>query len=205
MPLLTGAKKIWTGGTVSPPLDTLQKLNKKEIKAVQKIVRSILYYACPVDMTVLMALSMILSKQTKRMECTMEEALQLLDYLAAHPDAKVLYRASGMILNIHSNVSHLTKPKSRSRVSGHFFMGWLPINREPIKLNRASHTLCSILRFVMSSAAEAELGMLFLNCQEGIIFRMMLEYLGHPQPKTPVHCDNPTAVDIANNTVKRQH
>ena len=28
--------------------------------------------------------------------------------------------------------------------------------------------------------------------------------LGHPQPKTPVHCDNATAVDIANNTVKRQ-
>jgi hypothetical protein len=28
--------------------------------------------------------------------------------------------------------------------------------------------------------------------------------LGHPQPRTPVHCDNATAVGIANNTVKRQ-
>jgi hypothetical protein len=28
--------------------------------------------------------------------------------------------------------------------------------------------------------------------------------MGHPQPKTPVHCNNATAVGIANNTVKRQ-
>ncbi len=32
----------------------------------------------------------------------------------------------------------------------------------------------------------------------------MLKDLGHPQPKTPVHCDNATAVGIASNTVKRQ-
>ncbi len=28
--------------------------------------------------------------------------------------------------------------------------------------------------------------------------------MGHPQPQTPVHCDNATAVGIANNTMKRQ-
>jgi hypothetical protein len=33
---------------------------------------------------------------------------------------------------------------------------------------------------------------------------MTLEKLGHPQPKTQVHCDNVTAVGIANNTVKWQ-
>jgi hypothetical protein len=84
------------------PLDTLQTLDKKEIKAVQRIVGSILYYARAVDMTVLMALSMIASEQTKGTECTMEKALQLLDYLATHPNAKVLFRASDMIMNIHS-------------------------------------------------------------------------------------------------------
>jgi hypothetical protein len=29
--------------------------------------------------------------------------------------------------------------------------------------------------------------------------------MGYPQPKTPVHCNNATAVGIANNTIKRQH
>jgi hypothetical protein len=28
--------------------------------------------------------------------------------------------------------------------------------------------------------------------------------MGHPQPKKPVHCNNATAVGIANNTIKRQ-
>jgi hypothetical protein len=28
--------------------------------------------------------------------------------------------------------------------------------------------------------------------------------MGHPQPWTPVNCNNSTAVGIANNTVKRQ-
>ena len=83
-------------------------------------------------------------------------------------------------------------------------MGEVPIDGKPIKLNGTFHTLCAILRFVVASAAEAELGALFLNCQEGMIFKLTLEDLGHKQPKIPVHCDNATAVGIANNTIKRQ-
>ena len=50
-------------------------------------------------------------------------------------------------------------------------MGALPINGKPIKLNGAFLTLCYILWFVVASLAEAKLGALFLNCQEGMIFR----------------------------------
>ena len=42
-----------------------------------------------------------------------------------------------------------------------------------------------------------------MNCKEGKIIRLILEELGHPQPPTPVHCDNATAVGIANDTVKK--
>ncbi len=56
----------------------------------------------------------------------------------------------------------------------------------------------------MASAAEAELGALFLNCKEGIFFRLTLEELGHPQQQTPVHYNNATTVGITNNTVKQQ-
>ncbi len=109
-----------------------------------------------------------------------------------------------MVMNIHSDASYLTEPKARSRACGHFFMGWMPKANKPIKLNGAFHTLCSILRFVVASAVEAELGTLFLNCQEGMIFQLTLEDLGHPKPKIPVHCNNATAVGIANNTIKQQ-
>ncbi len=56
------------------PQDISRKLNEKEIKQVQKIVGSILYYARAVDMTVLMALSTIASEQTKGTERTLEKA-----------------------------------------------------------------------------------------------------------------------------------
>ena len=41
-----------------------------------------------------------------------------------------------------------------------------------------------ILHFVVASTAEAKLGALFLNCQEEMNFRLTLQDLGHPQPKT---------------------
>ena len=106
-------------------------------------------------------------------------------------------------MNVHSDASYLSETKARSRTCGHFFMGWIPIDGEPIRLNGAFFVNTTIMRFVVASAAEAELGALFRNCQDGIIFRLTLADMGHPQPKTPVHCNNATAVGIANNTVKR--
>lgn len=109
-----------------------------------------------------------------------------------------------MILNIHSDASYLTEPKARSRLGGFYFLGTAPQHGKPLQLNGPIHVMASICKFVVASAAEAELGALFHNCQDGKIFRLILHELGHPQPPTPVHCDNKTAVAIANNTVKRQ-
>jgi hypothetical protein len=134
----------------------------------------------------------------------MAKAKQLLDYLATHPDVTIRFRAPDMILNVHSDASYLSKTKAHSHVCSHFFMRWSPKDWDPIKLNGEFFTLCTILRFVVASAAAAELGALFLNCKECIIFRLALEELGHPQPQTPVHCNNATTVGIANNIVKRQ-
>ncbi len=141
-----------------------------------------------------MASSTIASKQTTGTEQMMEKALQVLDYLAMHPNATVKFRASDMFMNIYSDASYLTELKARSRACRHFFMVWMPKDNKPIKLNGAFHTMCSILQFMVASAAEAKLGALFLNCQEGMIFQLTLEDLGHPQPKIPVHCNNATAV-----------
>ncbi len=107
-----------------------------------------------------MALSSIASEQTKGTKRTLEKAYQVLDYLASHPEAVVRFQASDMVLKIHSDASYLSEPNARSRSCGHFFMGKLPIDGKPIKLNGAFHTLCAILRFVVASAAEAELGAL---------------------------------------------
>ena len=80
----------------------------------------------------------------------------------------------------------------------------MPTNNAPICLNGAFHVSTTILQFVVALAAEAELGALYHNCQTGIVFQLTLSNMGHLQPQSPVHCDNATAVGIANNTIKRQ-
>ena len=186
------------------PVDISPKLSPAEIKEIQCVVGSILYYTRAVDITVLMALSSIAIEQTKGTTSTLAKAKQLLDYLVTHPNATTRYRASDMIMNVPSDASYLSESNACSRACGNFFMGWSPSDRDPILLNGAFFALCAILCFVVTSAAEAKLGALFLNCKEGMIFRMTLEEWGHPQPKMPVHCNNATAVGIANNTVKCQ-
>jgi hypothetical protein len=171
------------------PIDISQKLSQDEIKEIQRVIGSILYYACTVDITVLMALSSIAIKQSKGTSTnTMAKAKQLLNYLATYPDATICFCASDMIMNVHSDASYLSESEARSWACGHFFMGWSPKDGNPIKLNGAFFTLCAILRFVVSSTAEAKLGALFLNCKEGMIFRL-------PSKSWDMH--NPKLLSIA--------
>ncbi len=151
-----------------------------------------------------MALSEISSQQAAPTENTMKRVNQFLDYMWTCPDAVIRYRASDMILNVHSDASYLSTPKAHSWAGGYFFLGSLPRDRDPIKLNGAIHVSCTILKLVAASAAEAELGALFLNAQEANVFQLILAKLGHPQPPTPIHIDNTTTVGIFNNTIKHQ-
>ena len=126
----------------------------------------------------------------------------MLDYLVTNTNAQVRFYPSNMILNVHSDVSYLSAKDTKSRAAGHFFLGWEPDDERSIRLNGPILTLCTILKFIAASATEAELGALFLNAKEAKITRLTLEELGHPQPPTPIHCDNVTAAGLANNTVK---
>ncbi len=117
------------------PIDISPKLSPEEIKEIKRVIWSILYYACDVDITVLMALSSTAIKQSKGTTETMEKAKQLLDYLATYPDAMICFKASDMILNVHSNASYISKSNAQSQACGHFFMGWTPKDGNPIKLN----------------------------------------------------------------------
>ena len=83
-----------------------------------------------------------------------------------HPDARIWFRASDMVLNVHSDASYLSAPKATSRAGGYFFLGNLPKVNEPIALNGAFYILRTILKLVAFSAAEAELEALFLNAKK---------------------------------------
>ena len=83
---------------------------------------------------------------------------QLLDYVATHPNARIRYVASDMILNLHSDASYLSEPKAKSRAGGHFWIG----NKDDEYFNNgAIVTLSSVIKHVMSSAYKSELAVLF--------------------------------------------
>ena len=198
-------KKIFGAGaqdTIAP--DESPKLDDTNVKLIQQVIGVCLYYGRAVDDTILPALSALASEQAEATVKTMHKTRQLLDYLATHPDATVRFHASDMVLNIHSDASYLSEPKAKSRLAGFYFLGSVPQKGKNIKMNGNIFVACGILRIVVCSAAEAELGALFLNIKEGKVLRLALAELGHKQPPTPVHCDNSTATGIANDTVKKQ-
>ena len=55
----------------------------------------------------------------------------------------------------------------------------------------------------MSSAAEAEIGGLFINSKTACHSRNMLNNLKHKQPPTPIQTDNETAEGFVHDNIKR--
>jgi hypothetical protein len=143
------------------------------------------------------------SQQAAPTENTMECVNHFLDYIWTHPDTIIWYRASDMILNVHSDVVPFAS-KAHSCAGGYFFLGSIPQDGDIIKLDGAIHITHAILKLVAASAAEAELGALFLNVQEAKVLQLILTELGHPQPPTPIQIDNITTVGIFNNMIKQK-
>jgi hypothetical protein len=190
----------------TPPLDKAGKLR------VQEVLGTLLFYARAVDGTMLAAVGSIATKQATPTETTLAAINQLLDYCATHPNAKVRYTASEMQLWIDSDASYLSEAKARSRLAGiHYLSDRLkdpskppaPSDPPPMQ-NGAVHIPCVIIRAVMSSAAEAELGGLFHNAQDACPLIATLEEMGHRQGPVPLQTDNSTAAGIANDTVKQK-
>ena len=175
------------------PLDKTQKTY------VQAVTGTLLYYARAVDSTILTALNAIATQQANPTQSTLEEVKQVLDYCASQEEAVVTYHSSSMILAVHSDASYLNERKSRSRAGGHFYLSndvAYPPN------NGAILNIAKVIDVVVSSAAEAELGALFMNAREAVYLRRILTEMGHPQPKTPIQTDNSTAEGVINSKIQ---
>jgi len=119
------------------------------------------------------------------------------------------YTASDMVLWTHSNASYLSTLKGRSHAADYCFLSMCPTtppsaHNKPPPNNGPVHVLCQIMKSIMSSAAETELGALFLNAQAICPMCTALDKLGHLQPAMPLQTDISTASGIANDTVKQK-
>ena len=179
--------------------DATNLLSKEEKKYIQQVLGTFLYYGRAVDSTMLTALSSIASTQAEPTEETMENIKLFLDYAASHQDAILTYQASDMVLIVHSDASYLSEPEARSRAGGHFFMSSDVANP---RNNGAVLNIAQLIKAVMSSAAEAELGALYINAREAVPMRQLLTEMGHAQPSTPIQTDNSTACGVVNNNIQ---
>jgi hypothetical protein len=170
-------------------IDTSALLPNKDKKFIQEVIGTFLYYARCIDSTMLAVLGSIATQQANPTGNTMKKVQQFLDYASTHPDAIVTYHASDMVLAGHSNASYLSKTKACSQAGGHFFMS---NNTAKPPNNGAILTITQIIKVVMSLAAEAEVGALYINCRKAIPVCHTLEFMGHPQPPTPMQTGNTT-------------
>eukprot|EP00804_Cyclotella_cryptica_P022419 CCRYP_021142-RA/>CCRYP_021142-RA protein AED:0.48 eAED:0.48 QI:0/0/0/1/0/0/3/0/284 len=170
--------------------DLSAPLNKQDTTFIQEVINVFSYYARAVDCTMLTALSSLATQQAKLTQNTLQHINLFLDYAMTHQDA------------VQATYLSRSQNQARSRAGGHFF---LTENDEVPRKNGAILTLAQIIKSVTSSAAEAELGALYINSRETIPIRHLLEEMGHAQPPTPIQIDNSTAHDVVNKTIQPKH
>ena len=103
-----------------------------------------------------------------------------------------------MALCAHYDAGLQNEIKGRSRPGAHIF---LSENDAMPRWNGSVLTLAKIIKFVMSSASEAELGAMFITAQEMVATRQTLQAMKWPQTKPPIQTDNSAAAGVVNNTI----
>lgn len=187
-----------------PPDDSDILQTKAEIRRIQAIVGTFLYYARAVDCTMLPALNQISTQQSKPTNQTNEDANMLLDFAATYPNAKIRFHASDMILHVDTDAAYLVMPNAKSRIAGYFYLSSDLSKGTPVPLNGPILVECTTIKHVVGSAAEAECGGCYHNAQKAVPIRIALQELGHPQPKTPIKTDNSTAEGFANKSMRQK-
>ncbi len=135
-----------------------------------------MFWGQAVDSTLLCPISAFALQAAKPTEDTMEQTLQLLDYIATQLEAVLTYSASNMKLAVHSDASYLSEPQACNRAGGHFFLS----NKATIPANNgAVLNIAHIIKHDMRSATKAELAALYIMAQEAVYIRIVLTEMGH--------------------------
>ncbi len=155
LPIAYGAKaQLTSEADTSDLLDDHRKL------CIQEIVSLLLYYARAMDNKLLVALSTIATHKSYATVATEQAVHLLLDYVATYPSDGIIYQSSDMILCAHINAGFLNKTNSRSWAGAHIYLS----ENDPFpRFNGAVLSIAHIIKFVMASAAEAELAALFVT------------------------------------------
>jgi hypothetical protein len=70
-----------------------------------------------------MPINVLASEQSNATEITADKVIKLLNYCNTHPETKIHYHASDMILHIHSDTSYLSENEAKNRAGGTLLHG----------------------------------------------------------------------------------
>ena len=184
------------GPQMSSPDDS-PPASPADVKRLQQVVGSLLYYGRAVDHSILPAASALSRLQASPSTATIAKMTRLLGYVAAFPDAFQTISASDMLLRVHSDGSHLSSPSSKSVAGGFHYLG----TSDPLFVNAPIHCFSSQIPVVTSAVSETEYAAVFANGRFAAEERLTLFNLGYPQPPTLILTDNKCAVGLANRAV----
>ena len=166
---------------------------------IQEVNGYFAYYAIALDCTMRFACQQIATTTASPTERTLDQAVRLLGYAAAHPNHELVFRPSDMELKFHCDGSHNSPKWAKGIAGGYFYLG---DKHDPMALNGAIHVMCKTIPVVTSSAGETEYATLFMAGQEASMLRSTLESLGYVQPPTIGIIDNAFAVGLCNDSIK---
>ena len=133
----------------------------------------------------LVDLGTLATQKSKPTESFWNYITWFINYAASHPDAKICFSASDMILHIASDGSYLSETKSCSRVGGIFYLSskvtqhnQAPECNHPF--NAQLNVVANIIKMITSSAMETEVAATFYNTKEALPFIVTLCINGPP-------------------------
>jgi hypothetical protein len=97
-PPIYGAKTQYVEDETTSPT-----LSDKDVNKLQQLTDTLVYYARAVDTTLIMPINLLASEKSRATAVTADKVIKLLNYCNTHPETKIRYHASDMILHIHSD------------------------------------------------------------------------------------------------------
>jgi hypothetical protein len=104
-------------------ITTSPVLSDKDVNKLQQLTGILLYEARALYPTLIMPINALASEQSNATEITADKVIELINYCNTHPETKIKYHASAMILHIKSESSYLSENEAKSRAGGFFYMG----------------------------------------------------------------------------------
>ena len=106
-----------------------------------------------------------------------------MEYVATYPNDGITFCTSVIILSAHSDATYLNQSKVCSCIGTYISLSEdIPSNA----INGPILTLAQIMKHVMSSAAEAKHGSLFITAKTMVPLRQSLEEIRWSQPCSPI-------------------